>query len=65
MSDEVKHVIERIEILPTDTEEEAHIKTLRACPQILNHPEVDWTIIEIVMRYLLVSMDWFSEAIEP
>ena len=65
MSDEVKHVIERIEILPTDTEEEAHIKTLRACHQILNHPEVDWTIIEIVMRYLLVSMDWFSEAIEP
>ena len=65
MSDEVKCFMERIEILPTDTEEEAHIKTLSACSQILNHPEVDWTIIEIVMRYLLVSMDWFSEAIEP
>ena len=65
MSDEVEYFMERIEILPTDTEEEAHIKTLRACSQILNHPEVDWTIIEIVIRYLLVSMDWFSEAIEP
>ena len=65
MSDELKPVMERIEILPTDTEVEAHIKTLRACYQILSHPEVDWTLIEIVMRYLLVSMDWFSEAIEP
>ena len=65
MSDELKPVMERIEILPTDTEVEAHIKTLRACLQILSHPEVNLTLIELVIRYLLISMNWFGETIEP